>query len=146
MQKLYELKDILMDSLGEFDTIKSGKLKMGEIEALNNITDTIKNIDKICMLEESDGYSQDGEWAAEMRGNYGKSYDERSRMNRGGNRDGEYSERGGNRRGTHYVRGHYSRDGSKDKMMRELEEAEAAAPTDRDRRILRDAMEKLENE
>ena len=42
MEQLYRLKDALMDSLEELDTLKGGQLKMNELEAINYITDTIK--------------------------------------------------------------------------------------------------------
>lgn len=86
--KTYEmLKDMMCRELDEIS--EKGELSAGDLEAVHKLTDTIKNIDKIMMLEEGD-YSRDGEW--EARGSYdrGNSY---------------------GRRGTHYVRGHYSRDG-----------------------------------
>ncbi len=131
MEKLYKLKDALLDSLDEFDTMKGGRLKMGELEALNFVTDTIKNIDKICMFEE-EGYSQDG--------GYGRD---------GGN---SYANRG-----RHYVRGHYSRDGGdrgrgmgrsygsgREEMMEHIYAMEESADNERDREMVRRFREQLE--
>lgn len=98
MEKLYEIKEALMRELDKSDTARTGELKGGELEAIHMLTDTIKNIDKICMLEEEGGYSQDGEWTADMQGTYG--------------RGSSYANRG-----EHYVRGHYSRDGGRDGNM-----------------------------
>lgn len=66
-------------------------LSAGDLQTAHVLTDTIKNIKKICALDEG-GYSKDGEWAADMRGTYGHG--------------SSYANRG-----EHYVRGHYSRDG-----------------------------------
>lgn len=102
---MYELRNILCEELDEL--ARKGDLGAGDLEIAHKLTDTIKNIDKIEMLED-DGYSQrrysrDGDWEADMRGTYGKG--------------SSYA-----RRGTHYVRGHYSRDGARDDMKRQLQE------------------------
>lgn len=69
MNKMHELKQMLWH---EFDEISSkGGLSAGDLETVHKLTDTIKNIDKICALE--DGYSQDGGWRAE--GMYSRGYD-----------------------------------------------------------------------
>lgn len=78
MKEMKELKRKLMDELKEY----SGKAGMrgGDLETIWKLTDTIKNIDKICMLEEGEysmdgysntggGYSRGGRW--EAGGEYG---------------------------------------------------------------------------
>lgn len=85
---MYDLKDKMFDELKEF--AKKERLSAGDYELLRNVTSSIKNIGKICIMEEDGGYSHDGEWEADMRGSYG---------------------RGNSYRRMHYVRGHYSRDG-----------------------------------
>ena len=146
MDKLYKIKDALWNELEKSETAKSGELKGGELEAIHKLTDTIKNIDKICMLEDEGGYSQGGEWTADMRGNYG--------------RGSSYANRG-----KHYVRGHYSRDGGMDdghssrrrddrgrysrddgrsEMMEHLEMAMDSA-TEQDRETIKRFMRQLEN-
>ncbi len=129
MEKLYDLKDALMDGLEQFDTVKEGRLKMGELEALNLLTDTVKNVDKICMLEEGGGYSEDGESYDQGSSYAGRRRDSRgrySRDGRGGNMGGGYSSR----------RGRYSRDGARSEMMEHLEMAMDSA-TDKDREAIR---------
>jgi hypothetical protein len=106
MKVMYDLKDMLCVELDEIG--KKGEMSAGDLETVHKLTDTIKNIDKITMLEESgysrdEDYSRDGDWSANMRGNYG--------------RGSSYA-----RRGSHYVRGHYSRDDARDSMMRKLED------------------------
>lgn len=90
MKALDELRDKLCEELDE--VARKPEMGAGDLELAHKLTDTIKNIDKICMLEDcDDGYS--GMWEAE------------GRMH-GGYEDGDsYA-----RRGMHYVRGHYSRD------------------------------------
>lgn len=106
MKTMYELKDMLCE---EFDEIgKKGEMSAGDLETIHKLTDTIKNIDKIAMLEDG-GYSRDadyprdGDWSANMRGNYG--------------RGNSYA-----RRGSHYVRGHYSRDDGREAIVQRMEE------------------------
>lgn len=86
MEKLYELKEKLNRELEEI--AEKPELGAGDLELIHKLTDTIKNIDKICALEEQGGYSEAGDYEG---GSYG---------------GGSYANRG-----KHYVRGHYSRDG-----------------------------------
>ena len=105
MKYLHGLKEKLCEELQEI--AEKQDMSAGDLEAAHKLTDTIKNIDKIEMLED-DGYSQRrysqaGDWEADMRGTYGKG--------------SSYA-----RRGTHYVRGPYSRDGARGDMKRQLQE------------------------
>ena len=86
MYEVYDgLRSKLSSALKEIN--RTGKLNGAALDELHTITDTIKNIDKIQMLE-NDSYSQDGgRW--EDNG----SYDSRN----------SYA----NRRGSNYVRGYY---------------------------------------
>ena len=133
MDYMHELKEKLCDELEEI--ARKGEFSAGDLEAVHKLTDTIKNIDKIDMLEEDGGYSQAGDW--EARGNYSRD---------GYNRGSSYANRG-----KHYVRGHYSRDGrmysrgdAKEHMMMELQEAMNAASSEREREIIRRCMNQLE--
>ena len=94
MKVMYDLKDMLCAELDEIG--KKGEMSAGDLETVHKLTDTIKNIDKITMLEES-GYSRDEDYSR-------NSYDD------------------GNSYRKHYVRGHYSRDDARDSMMRKLED------------------------
>ena len=142
MEKLYEIKEALMRELDESETAKSGELKGGELEVIHKLTDTIKNIDKICMLEEEDGYSEAADRDDYGRGssyaNRGKHY-VRGHYSRDGGRDGMggYSSRRDNR-------GRYSRDDGRSEMMEHLEMAMDTA-TDQDREIIKRFMRQLEN-
>lgn len=145
MRAMHDLKDMLCK---EIDKIaKKGELSAGSLETVHKLTDTVKNIDKIMMLEDGDdGYSERGRrrdsmgrysrdggmmggW--EARGGYGHAYNEGgSSYDRGG---GYGDMRGG--------RG-YSRDDGKDKMLHELGEMMEDAD-EHQRRILERAMQEI---
>ena len=139
MKALNELKDKLHDELDEIS--RKPELGAGDLEIIHKLTDTIKNIDKICMLEDGEGYSE-----AVDGGDYG--------------RGSSYANRG-----KHYVRGHYSRDGGMDRsgyssrrdsrgrysrddgrseMMEHIEMAIDSAD-ERDREKIKRFMRELEN-
>ena len=145
MNKLHKLKDRLMDVL-ENDwaeqIMRKPSIGMGDIEMLHKLTDTIKNIDKICMLEEG-GYSSavDGE-------DYGRGA---SSTNRGehwvrghyshnGERDGDMGGYSSRRDG----RGRYSRDGGRSAMMEHLEMALSSA-NEQDRENIARFMRQLDD-
>lgn len=134
MEYMDKLKDKLCEELDEY--ARKPEMSAGDLEAIQKLTDTIKNIDKIGMLEENDGYSQAGDWEMNGRGSYnrGSSY-------RGRKRDsmGRYSREG------NYSRRMYSRGDAKEHMMMELEEAMSAAGSDREREVIRRAMDQLES-
>ena len=126
MKHLEKLKEALCEELDKFG--KSGDITVNSLDKIHRLTDTIKNIDKIMMLEESEGYSEE-------RGRThmgGSSYDddmmysERRGRGRNAKRDsmGRYSSEGGSYEGgSSYERGGqggYSRDEATDWMMREL--------------------------
>lgn len=134
MEYMYELKDKLCKELDEI--ARKGELGAGDLEIIHKLTDTIKNLDKIEMLEDSDGYSQTGDWEMEGRGSYnrGSSY-------RGRKRDsmGRYSREG---RGG---RGGYSRHDAKEAMMEQMEMLMDQAGSEREREAIRRCMGQLEN-
>ncbi len=135
MEKLYDLKESLMDGLKQFDTVKEGRLKMGELEALNLLTDTVKNVDKICMLEDGEGYSEsvDGDGYGRGSSYANRHRDSRGRYSRNDGMDGRYSSR----------RGRYSRDDGRSEMMEHLEMAMDSA-TEQDKETIRRFMRQLE--
>lgn len=127
------LEDLRTTLCGELDEIaRKPEMSAGDLEAVHKLTDTIKNIDKIRMLEES-GYSSEGDWDL-----------------RGYERGSSYANRG-----KHYVRGHYSRDGRQDgrysredgreRMMMQLEEMMDNAGSEKAREAIRRCMTQLEN-
>ena len=134
MEYMYELKDKLCKELGEI--ARKPEMGAGDLEIIHKLTDTIKNLDKIEMLEEDGGYSQAGDWEADMRGTYGRGSSYRGRK-----RDsmGRYSREG---RGG---RGGYSRHDAKDAMMEQMEMLMDQAGSEREREAIRRCMGQLEN-
>lgn len=133
MEYMYELKDKLCKELDEI--ARKPEMGAGDLEIIHKLTDTIKNLDKIEMMEDG-GYSQDGDWEMEGRGSYnrGSSY-------RGRKRDsmGRYSREG---RGG---RGGYSRHDAKEAMMEQMEMLMDQAGSEREREAIRRCMGQLEN-
>jgi hypothetical protein len=144
MEYIEKIKKMLCKELDEY--AMKGKLTMADLEAVHKLTDTVKNLDKIEMLEDEGGYS-------EARGR-GRSYDddmmysERRGRGRYAKRDSmgryssdmgssydDYSEARMDRR--------YSRDDAKDHMMNKLGEMMSSADEEQ-REILKDAMRKIE--
>lgn len=133
MEYMYELKDKLCKELDEI--ARKPEMGAGDLEIIHKLTDTIKNLDKIEMLEDG-GYSQAGDWEADMRGTYGRGSSYRGRK-----RDsmGRYSREG---RGG---RGGYSRHDAKEAMMEQMEMLMDQAGSEREREAIRRCMGQLEN-
>ena len=129
MEYMHELKEKLCDELDEI--ARKGELGAGDLEIIHKLTDTIKNLDKIEMLEDGGGYSQAGDWEADMRGTYGRGSSYRGRK-----RDsmGRYSREG---RGG---RGGYSRNDAKEAMMEQMEMLMDQAGSEREREAIRRCM------
>lgn len=130
MEKLYELKDKLCEELEEI--ARKPDMGPGDLEIIHKLTDTIKNIGKIEMLEEEGGYSQDDGYDA--NGGYGRgvSY----ARGRGGRRGGRNTRRDS--------MGRYSRGDGRSEMMEHIEAALDAA-NDKDREAIKRFMRQLEN-
>ena len=136
MEYMYELKDKLCKELDEI--ARKPEMGAGDLEIIHKLTDTIKNLDKIEMLEDG-GYSQAGYRDG------GSSY----------NRGSSYANRG-----KHYVRGHYSRDGysnegrgsrggysrhdAKEAMMEQMEMLMEQAGSEREREAIRRCISQLD--
>lgn len=137
MEKLHELKEKLWAELDELADKR--EMGAGDLEVVHKITDTIKNIDKICMLEGGE-YSEAVDGMDYGRGssyaNRGKHY-VRGHYSRDGGMDG-YSSR---RRDS---RGRYSRDDGRSEMMEHLEMAMDSA-TEQDKETIKRFMRQLEN-
>lgn len=141
MEKLHELKEKLWAELDEL--AEKREMGAGDLEVVHKLTDTIKNIDKICMLEEGDGYSEAVDGVDYGRGssyaNRGKHY-VRGHYSRDGGRDGGmggYSSRRDSR-------GRYSRDDGRSEMMEHLEMALDSA-NEQDRETIKRFMRQLGN-
>lgn len=158
MHYMHDLKDLLCAELEDYAEKgkKSGKMSMGDLETVHKLTDTVKNILKIDMIEEESGYSEDGAYMGEGR-IYGTSYDgydrgtsyargrgryaKRDSMGRYSRDDGMSYARGGRMGG---MRGGYSRDEGKHYMMDRLGELMDEASTPTEREALKKCMQALE--
>lgn len=106
-KNLYDLREMLCEELDEYNRDAKNGLNERALDTVHKLTDTIKNIDKIMMLEDGD-YSRSGDWEADMRGSYGRTENY--------NRGNSYANRG-----RHYVRGHYSRGDGRERMISDIE-------------------------
>ena len=151
MHYMHDLKDLLCAELEDYAEKgkKSGKMSMGDLESIHKLTDTVKNILKIDLMESDDGYSEDGAYMGEGR-IYGTSYDDE--MRRGGysyaRGRGRYAKResmGRYSRDDGYMRrdGGYSRDDGKAYMMERLEDMMEDAEKPAEKEALRRCMEAL---
>ena len=157
MHYMHDLKDLLCAELEDYaeNGKKSGKMSMGDLDSIHKLTDTVKNILKIDMLEDESGYSEDGTYIGEGR-IYGTSYDDS--MHRGvgysyargrgryAKRDsmGRYSRDDGYmRRDVRGMRDGYSRDDGKAYMMDQLEDMMDDAEKPAEKEALRRCMEAL---
>lgn len=160
---MHKIKEMLMDELYEYEEkakkMTGGKISAGDLETIHKLTDTIKNIDKIEMLEEDGGYSEDGgNWMA--RGMYGggTSYEDGGNSyarGRGRNarrdsmgrysREGGYSDEGGSSYRGGRQGGGYSRAGAKEHMIGKLEDMMEEANTEKEREAIRHCIQKIEN-
>jgi hypothetical protein len=160
MEYIEKIKKMLCKELDEY--AMKGKLTMADLEPVHLMTDIIKNLDKISMLEEDEGgYS---EARGGMRGRYymhGSSYDDdmmyserrgrgrnakRDSMGRYSSEDGmsydDYSEENSYRGGSPYRSGSSYAEG-KDRMMSRLGEMmENADPKERE--ALKECMRAIE--
>ena len=121
MKALYDLKDKLCAELDEIAA--KPNMSTGDLETVHKLTDTIKNIDKIDMLESEGGYSSGGDWLA--RGIYddGRSY----------------------RRQHRDSMGRYSRDGAKDRMISQLEDMMRDTDTEKEKEAIRRCISALQS-
>lgn len=165
---MHKIKEMLMDELYQYEEkakkMSGGKLSAGDLETLHKLTDTVKNIDKIEVLESEGGYSEDGHYMGEGR-IYGTSYargrgrnarrDSMGRYSRddGMSHDGDMSyegasyARGGNARRD--SRGRYSREsgysyGGVEHLMDKAEELLESAENEKQKQAIRRFMRELE--
>ena len=146
-----KLKEKLFEELDKID--RKDELNPGDLELAHKLSDTIKNLDKICLLEEEGGYSQEGEYGnGSSYANRGKHYVRGHYSREGGSSygggqggsGGYSSRRGGGSRNGYSHNGGYSREGGRSGMMEHLEMAMDSA-TDQDRETIKRFMRQLEN-
>nr|DAQ96386.1 MAG TPA: hypothetical protein [Caudoviricetes sp.] len=131
---MYELRNMLCEELDEL--ARKGELGAGDLEIAHKLTATIKNIDKIEMMED-DGYSRDGDYS--LDGNYSRGGDWQADMRGTYGRGSSYA-----RRGTHYVRGHYSRADSMEHLREQINDMMRETDDDRVKEALRRAASLME--
>ena len=155
MHYMHDLKDLLCAELEDYaeNGKRSGKMSKADIEVIDTVLNSVKNIYKIDKYkEEMEGYSEDGHYMGEGR-IYGTSYDD------GMHREGGYSYARGRRYakrdsmgrysrddGMRYhggMRGGYSRDDGKHYMMEQLEEMMEEAEKPAEKEALRRCMDAL---
>lgn len=149
---MHKIKEKLMDALYECEEkmgkAPGGKISAGELQEIHMITDTIKNIDKIEMLEDGGESYDDGMSGARggrhyVRGHYSRD-DGMSR--RGCSEDGSsYGYGGYSGRRHRDSMGRYSRDGgAKEHMIRKMEEMMDEAESEKEKNAMRACIRKLE--
>ena len=166
---MHKIKEKLMDELYEIEEkmkkSSGGKLSAGDIETIHKLTDTIKNIDKIEVLEGGEGYSEESNWMADGR-MYGTSYEDGMSYARGRGRNakrdsmGRYSREGGSyddnmsyERGSSYARGGrggrsggYSRADAEEEMIEKLEDLMHYAESPKKREAIKRCIMQIEND
>ena len=164
---MHKLKEMLMNEIYEYEEkakkMSGGKLSQSELDRIHKLTDSVKNIDKIEILEDGEGYSEDGAYMGEGR-IYGTSYARgrgrnarRDRMGRYSSDDGMSYEggsyarggqggrggnMGGNRGGSSYG---MSYDGAKEHLMDKAEEMLEMTHDPKERRAIEKFMRELED-
>lgn len=142
---MHKIKEKLKEELKtlEKQIEKKDTMSAGDLELVHKLSDTIKNIDKICMLEdEEDGYSERSTWTGDGR-IYGQSYEGGSSYARGRGRNARRDSMGRYSRddGMSY---NYSRDDGKMKMIEHLEDLAETADT-KSREAIHRAIKQIEN-
>lgn len=145
---MHKIKEKLMEILDEYEdrarNNPDGRLSDMEIQKIHMLTDTVKNICKIEMLEDGEGYSErvDGD----VHVGYGRE---------GYSRDGEWMARGGyggnsyREGGSSYARrrrdsmGRYSRADGKESMAEKLREMMQEAEGE-EREAIRKCLKEIE--
>lgn len=127
MYDLRNLREMLCKELDEIS--EKREMSAGDLDAIQKLTSSIKNTYKIEMFEDGgysrdDEYSRGGNWAADLRGTYG---------------------RGSSYRGRHRdSMGRYSRTDAREHMRAQLEDMMRDADDDKARDAIRRCMEQID--
>ena len=124
MHKLYDLKETLCKELEEY--ADKGKMSAGDLDVVDKLSHTIKNLDKIIEKYDENEYSGMGGYS-NRRDDYSRERDGYSRRNYSMARDS---------------RGRYSRDNQM--MISELRELMADAPDEKTRMEFEKFISKVE--
>lgn len=137
MKYLHDLKEMICEELEKYAS--KGELYAGSLDVIHKMTDTVKNIDKILMLEEY-GEEDESHEGGSYAGRRGTHYVRGHYSHDGGSYDGG-SYRGGSRE-----RGRYSRDDGKEHMKKEMNRLMEQASTDKEREAYRRCIEMIDKE
>ena len=127
---MYDLRNLREMLCKELDEIADKReMSAGDLDAIQKLTSSIKNTYKIEMFEDGDysrddGYSRGGNWAADLRGTYGRGSSYRGRR-----RDSM---------------GRYSRTDAREHMRSTLEDMMRDADDDKTREAIRRCMEQID--
>ena len=130
MEKIKEMLDTELDALA-----MKGELSAASLDRIHRITDTIKNIDKIEMLEDVGDYSN----RTYVDGDYARDYDRGSSYARRRDSMGRYARTG------YSERRRYSRAEGKEDMIDQIEDMMHKATTEKERQALERCMDALHN-
>ncbi len=151
MDYMFELKEMLCEELEMI--VGKGELSHSSLDMVQKITSSIKNIDKIEMLEAQNGFG------GSYGGSYGddEGYSERRRYSReGGNSSrgdlsyddgGDSYRRGRNQMGQYTSRAYrgYSREGGKERMISQLRSMMNTAENEKEKESIQKCIKSLEN-
>ena len=150
MHKLKDnIKGKLYDIEEKVERNPKAEMSLQELQKVQLMSDIVKNIDKIEMLEDDEGYSEDGHYMGEGR-IYGTSYARGRGRNARRDRMGRYSSDDG----MSYKGGSYARDGSpygmsydgaKEHLMDKAEEMLEMTHDPKERRAIEKFMRELED-
>lgn len=171
---MHKLKESFKKELYEFEDKAernpNSKVSLQELQRIHLLSDSVKNFDKIEMLEDGGGYSEESNWMGEGRV-YGTSYNDggtsyrrgrgmnarRDRMGRY-SREGNYSEEnyseegnslyhGGSSYGRGGNRGEqgYSRGDAKEYMLDQLEDMMEKAETTKEKEAIKHCIKQIES-
>lgn len=133
-RSMMQLRDMLCKELDEI--AMKGDIKAGDLQSIHTLTDTIKSLDKIEMLEGGESHSM-GPYPGGSSYGYGEPY--RPSYDSGYGYGDDYP-----RRGSHYSSAdrHYSMDDAKSRLMTQIETMMRDA-NEVDRQALTRAMDAL---
>lgn len=135
---MHKIREKLMK---ELKTYEQGNVDMSTLKEIHLLTDTIKNIDKIEMIEEAESYSYGDRSSRDSSYDGGESYRRGRRYSRDSYADGESMRRGSydgysERRGQSY-------DESTDRVRKSLEKLYKEADHETMRNAIRRCMDEL---
>lgn len=120
MMRAYDrIRDMAEDELSKI--AEHGELTPAMLPDVHLLTDIIKNVDKICILNEDESYSREGGSSGKGYSREGGNYSNRGSYRGGSSYDG-YSEEASYARRRRDRMGRYSREDGKEHMMHQLGE------------------------